>query len=145
MKDIILKCSAVAVLLMYVLSLGGINVHTCSHTGESFVTILAFGTSCQDIHPSHHHHHEGSCSCAGCQADHDCDGSDGCCSNDSHLLLTVGDDACHVEHVHVPFSHAFRIPESVFMILPVSGKTRAVPYFSTLPDASRPLFSVLRV
>jgi len=117
-SPILIVCSIVLV-ISYVMSIGGINVHTCSHTGESFVTLLIEGTSCSDIHPDHHHEH---CACchhdehhAGCEDENDGD-EEGCCHNDSHILLLTGDSDHTIGQKHltidapaiiIPFTPAF--------------------------------------
>lgn len=141
-REIIMKFSAVMVLMMYVLSLGGINVHSCSHTGETFVTFLAGGISCQEIHPSHHHHHHEGCHC--CE-EHDCDGSDGCCSNDSRMLLVADADNHHVEHIQAPLVAIAAVSAPVCVAASLLHAESSVSYAVPLPDSLRPLFSVMRV
>lgn len=84
--DRIRKCTAVLVMLWYLVSLAGINVHVCSHTGESYVTLLCGGISCERIHG------HGQCECESCHHDHSTDDKDGCCHNDSHRLSLTGDE-----------------------------------------------------
>jgi len=141
-KGVIFKLSAVLLLVMYVMSLGGINVHTCSHTGESFVTFLAGGISCEDIHPFHSHHHHDGCNC--CE-DHDCDGDDDCCTNDSRMLLIADGDDHQVEHIQAPDATAAIAPLFASAVIAVKHVERVAISSVPLPDSVRPLFSVLRV
>jgi len=102
-RSVITKILALVMVVFYVLSMGGINVHTCSHTGNRYVTFLFEGISCADIHPGHVHEHHHDCASCCEEEHHDCDGEDGCCRNDSHLLQITGDTdhAVVVRHLTV--------------------------------------------
>lgn len=114
--------------VFYALGICGMNIHSCSHTGERYVTFLFEGTSCQDIHPEHHH--DASCDCEECCAGHecdecgdcccghDCDGDDGCCSNDSIQLYLTGDSdhASEMRHVAVDFP-AIIVPQMAALVI----------------------------
>lgn len=50
----IIRCTAVLIVLWYVFSIIGFDVHTCSHTGKSYVATFVSGYGCDDIHPEHH-------------------------------------------------------------------------------------------
>ena len=134
-RNVILKVSAVVLTVLYVLSLGGINVHTCSHTGARYVTFLFEGTTCQQIHPSGHHcHHEDGC--CHCGEDHDCNGEDGCCTNVSRFLTLTGSDDASSQAKHLS-------PDSFDLALaPVAVETPSVifsAYVPSLPIPAPPL------
>ena len=50
MKNVLMKISAIALVIWYCLSIIGFDVHTCSETGDSFVHISFTSHSCHDIH-----------------------------------------------------------------------------------------------
>ena len=56
-KTLINSILSAAMMLLYVLSLAGLDVHHCNRSGETFVVFLAKSLDCNDIHPDHHHHH----------------------------------------------------------------------------------------
>ncbi len=77
--------------LWYLVSVVGLNVHTCSGTGEVFVSSLAAGTSCEVIHPSHGNHSEQNCCC--CEHEHETEEGvtkQDCCDNEAVILIHNG-------------------------------------------------------
>ena len=90
MKNIILKYMSALLAVWYCLSIIGFDVHSCETTGDTFVTSVLAGTTCDDIHPEHDcsdhgtccRHHESSCC-----GDHEED--DDCCTNEIEVLDTV--------------------------------------------------------
>lgn len=59
---------------VYMLSVCGVNIHTCSHTGRTYVGLLIGGTSCEEVHGAdseccccaHHHHHHSDTDASSC-------------------------------------------------------------------------------
>jgi len=142
-KSLIAQFCGVVLLVIYVMSLGGINVHTCSHTGDSYVTFLFEGVSCQAIHPSHSHEHGTCCSCCDHHEaeEHSCDGEDDCCSNESHLLLLTGDSDHSVGQKHLT-------ADSVDIIVPTAtvieiSVEESVEIAEAISDTSWPPLDVL--
>ena len=89
-KTLINSILSAAMMLLYVLSLAGLDVHHCNRSGETFVVFLAKSLDCNDIHPDHHHHHHhGSeeCSC-------------NCCHDEAFMVTGASDcpkvKACHL-------------------------------------------------
>ena len=84
-----------AVMVMYVFTVIGFDVHMSSESGKAYFEPLYAGISCEDIHPDHPCHHCGD-HCCGV---HDCDGGeDGCledevcCSDNIGVLTLTGTD-----------------------------------------------------
>lgn len=106
MKTIVMKISAVLLVVWYCMSIIGFDVHTCKGTGRSFVATFIEGTACSDIHPEHHccsgscaHHHETSCchkdvKTACCSSGHQDSKSgidtDECCTDDYQVIQLSG-------------------------------------------------------
>ena len=84
-----MKICSVLLVLWYLMSVIGFNVHTCHGEGHSFVTTFIEGTACSDIHPDHHctdtHHH--SDEAEGCCGSDD---QDDCCSDEFQVLSVTG-------------------------------------------------------
>ena len=112
MKERLLRISALMLLIWYCFSVIGFNVHTCRASGDSFVTTVLTGITCEDIHPEHTccagycksgcssscHHHEH-------ETAYKTDGK--CCSDDYHMLLLTGsvsDDDRHEDGLSASFS-----------------------------------------
>ena len=70
----LMKISAILLVVWYCLSIIGFDVHTCSETGDSFVHVSFTSHSCHDIHDDHcdsdcdthceepqEHHHDDDC------------------------------------------------------------------------------------
>lgn len=102
---LLIKLTAVMMLVLYVVSIGGINIHVCDHTGKVYVTFLAKGNDCQSIHPD-----SGRCCHAGCCHEHH-SGKDGdCCHNHAARLILTGDgDHSTFTHLHVFFTDSFPV------------------------------------
>lgn len=96
LKERFIKYFAFILVLWYIVSVTGLDVHTCSHSGKVYVVPLAESTKCSDIHPSD------SCSehaCGSmCQEDElssDCRTESSvsqipCCENETHNLQITG-------------------------------------------------------
>lgn len=92
MKKVCLKYSSALLLIWYVMSVIGFDIHSCMATGESFVTTAIQGVSCEDVHPEHSCDAHGSNCC--CHNHHGACG-DGinepeCCTNDLLVLEVTG-------------------------------------------------------
>lgn len=88
MKNIVLKYASALLAVWYCLSITGFEVHSCEATGDTFVTSVLAGTTCEDIHPEHDccdHHEE----------------DDDCCTNEIEVLdsvvLTNADEDDHIQ------------------------------------------------
>ena len=117
MKTVVMKISAIMLVVWYCMSIIGFDVHTCRESGRSFVTSSILGTECEDIHPDHHHDH----CCSGCEnhssSSDDCVSPEDCCTDDIQVLALTGSnindshrhyDECHcslcpcvIEHMSV--------------------------------------------
>lgn len=90
MKNVVLKYMSALLAVWYCLSIIGFDVHSCETTGDTFVTSVLAGTTCDDIHPEHDCCSHGSC-CgdheSSCCGDHDED--DDCCTNEIEVLDSV--------------------------------------------------------
>ncbi|MGN1212222.1 MAG: hypothetical protein ACI4TM_11090 [Candidatus Cryptobacteroides sp.] len=101
-RNIHIRLFSAMVALWYVLCVSGFDVHTCRHTGDSVVRLLAEGIECSDVHPDEHCH---SCthSCS-----HDCGKEDrtgeelendnSCCFNEISVLIVPGISAREDQH-----------------------------------------------
>lgn len=94
MNKIHIKVFSCLMALWYLVSVVGLNVHTCSGTGEVFVKSLVAGTSCEMIHPSHGCHSEDACCCC-CEHEQAHDAEEGlsqkdCCDNEAVMLVHNG-------------------------------------------------------
>lgn len=109
MKGLGIKICALLLGIWYCFSIIGFDIHTCSASGNVFISTFVDGLTCADIHPeehcgpSCHYSHEACChnehSCCGHDTDHDehaeCAGisnpdSDGCCSDVYKMLVLSG-------------------------------------------------------
>ncbi len=106
MKALLIKLSAMLMVLWYSMSIIGFDVHTCNGSGKSFIATFVSGTGCEDIHPDHvcskgtcqaKAHHEGCCkahSCAHDCGDEDCDDlkimTRSCCTDDYQVIMLTG-------------------------------------------------------
>ena len=112
MKNVLTSLAAMLLVIWYSLSVIGFDVHTCSSSGESYVTTVIGGTTCEDIHPEPH---KKACSCCRhCHAScHDVRAeetgkTDGaamstrpCCSDDWQMIVLTGCKAQEKqEHFH---------------------------------------------
>ena len=91
MKNMLLKYMSALLAVWYCLSIIGFDVHSCASTGNTFVSSILAGTSCEDIHPEH------DCTCHGsCCHSHEEPSSDGieknhdCCTNEIEVLESEG-------------------------------------------------------
>lgn len=98
MKNVMMKISAVMLVIWYCISIIGFDVHTCMTSGESYVVTVLEGTECKDIHPEH--------TCCADAISHSCpcchheDASEhgdtasveeqDCCHDDIQVLLLTG-------------------------------------------------------
>lgn len=87
-KTLINSILSAAMMLLYTLSLAGLDVHHCNRSGETFVVFLAKSLDCNDIHPGHHHHGSEECSC-------------NCCHDEAFMVTGASDcpkkvKACHL-------------------------------------------------
>ena len=90
MKSILMKISAILLVVWYCLSIIGFDVHTCSETGDSIVHMSFTAHSCHDIHDDH-------CDSA-CEHDHDdyCEEpvehrhDGGCCEDEYQVISLTG-------------------------------------------------------
>ena len=125
-RNIHIRIFSALVALWYVLCVSGFDVHTCRHTGDSVVRLLAEGIECSDVHPDDHCH---SChhSChygyedEGCNSE-EVESDDTCCYNEISVLAIPGLSAKNDEHhQHHHYScHCGFCPlmESVDTVLP---------------------------
>lgn len=97
MRNVMMKISALLLVVWYCMSIIGFDVHTCQGSGETFFVTVLQGTDCADIHPDHGCAHAGHhcCACSHhCDADHHqedgCLTDDGCCSDDIKVLAFTG-------------------------------------------------------
>ena len=94
----ILRFSALLLVLWYCFSVIGFGVHTCNTSGKSFVATVVSGFSCGDIHPEHNcSDHECHSDCNECHtcACHSCEvrtsvQSESCCTDEYHVLILTG-------------------------------------------------------
>lgn len=114
MKNVILKYVSAFLAMWYLLSITGFDVHSCSSTGNTFVSPVLTGTTCEDIHPDHDctcHSISHSCSCChsdknaaaeNIDKDHDCctdeievlDGEVIVMSDDGGSIMAASSDLC---------------------------------------------------
>lgn len=83
------KCLSAALVLWYMFTAVGFDVHSCTVTGEKFVKSVMSGTACSDIHPEHSCESHGSC----CGHDHMKNSGineSQCCTNDIMVLELAG-------------------------------------------------------
>lgn len=80
MKKFLMNMSAALLVVWYCLSIIGFGVHTCTSSGETFISTFAEGVECADIHPEHH-----CCGASCCSGTHHNDHkAQPCCSTDHH-------------------------------------------------------------
>lgn len=92
MKNVLIKISAMMLVLWYSLSVIGFDVHTCSGSGRIFIATVISGTDCEDIHPGHV---KAPCSCCrhnGCKTNDEDEefGTRPCCSDDWQMIVLTG-------------------------------------------------------
>lgn len=145
LKKLSLKVFSVMLLVWYLMSIIGFDVHTCSKDGSSSVATFISGMTCSDIHAEH-----------GCGSDHHCscdNDHDDCCKDDFKCLIITGvpsyddsgfhDDCKPICHpflsdirLCLAYDH-FRSYDILELIRPVSG-------FS-LSDDSQSVLAVWRI
>lgn len=94
-KSFLIKPLSALVLAIYVLSFIGLNVHSCSCTGEVCVTLAAHG---DHHHCTSHHHdccHDKACHNETCHHDH------GCCHDKLFKLIISGDSDHSDLHINM--------------------------------------------
>lgn len=95
----LIRAFSAVLAIWYIFCVVGFDVHTCNHSGRSFVASLVAGSSCEDIHPGcacdcwKHHHGPADSSLS----------DDMCCTNDIMVLALTGldrTDESHHQHSH---------------------------------------------
>ena len=137
MRKMFVKYASVLLALWYSLSVIGFDVHSCRATGEVFVTSLAVGATCEDVHPEHScrthggccsHHHAADCCGKRHSSEDACEhaGShvekEDCCTNDLQVLLLTGvnvsendrPDNGNAHHYH----HIFDVDLAIELTMP---------------------------
>lgn len=97
-RNVLIRVSAVIMLIWYSLSIIGFNVHTCSASDRSFIVTFLEDMSCESIHPSDHCGAEQTCCCC-CShhtSEHHSDSDESidepdCCTNDYQVLTSTTD------------------------------------------------------
>jgi len=93
----------------YLLSVSGIDIHTDTHDGRSYVVPLFSGISCERIHPEddchccHIHHHLRSCEC-GLDEQEDC----------SDRICVVDISGFNVMQLHCPAAGVAEVAPALF-------------------------------
>lgn len=95
MKNVLVRIAAFMLVIWYFVSVIGFDVHTCSGSGESYVTTVIGGTACEDIHPEHDRK---ACQCChhGYDAHYDSESetpelaAKSCCSDDWQMIQLTG-------------------------------------------------------
>ena len=126
-----IRLLSVAVMVMYMFTVIGFDVHMSSESGRAYLEPLFAGISCEDIHPDYPCHHcDGHC-CGG----HDCDGGEDsclededCCSDNIGVLTLTGTD-------HQ--SDDFHAPAVTAVAVMAPSQVLSRPDFSRLPGAFR--------
>ena len=103
MKNVMMKISAMLLVVWYCMSVIGFDVHTCMASGESFVVTVLEGTECKDIHPEHTCCADAVSHCCSCRHHEDASTASvedpGCCQDDIQVLVLTGsrydDDGRH--------------------------------------------------
>lgn len=107
MKNVMMKISAMLLVVWYCMSIIGFDVHTCMKSGESFVVTVLEGTDCGDIHPDHTCSADAVSHCCCCCHHDETHAHDGvasvedhdCCQDDIQVLVLTGgrsdDDGRH--------------------------------------------------
>ena len=69
-------------------------MHTCTSSGETFISTFAEGVECADIHPEHHCCGASCCSAAHHEDDHE---TPSCCSSEHHGPINEHHDVKTIE------------------------------------------------
>ena len=101
MNNLLTSLTAVLLVIWYSLSVIGFDVHTCSGSGESYVTTVIGGTTCDDIHPEHDCCGHGACCTHHTEEDGLKSADNQCCTNEIEVLdcevVTSADEDDHVQ------------------------------------------------
>ena len=97
-REVMMKISAMLLVVWYCMSIIGFDVHTCMTSGESFVVTVLEGTDCGDIHPEHTCCADALSHCCSCchhdgPSEHDGAVSleeQDCCQDDIQVLVLTG-------------------------------------------------------
>ena len=100
MKRTFTSFAAVLLVLWYLLSVIGFDVHTCAASGETYIATIATGFTCEDLHSNRHNHEE----CHSCCCSHHDDEKEeesaqsldkkSCCTGDFQVISLTGVRAC---------------------------------------------------
>ena len=93
MKGVFAKITAVLLLVWYLMSIIGFDVHTCRGSGDCFIVTFVDGYECEDIHPEHHCLKSSCCSHSHSCCEHEDRVSvkaESCCSSDYQVLALTG-------------------------------------------------------
>lgn len=126
-KGKIIGGAAFVLMLWYCFSVIGFDVHSCAHTGKSYVSTFLQGYTCSDIHPEHHCD-ESCCHASDRHKTHSCelvcallvDETAGhCCVNSIKVLSLTGmpDDDEHHHYDECHCGHCPCIAEAVKPVL----------------------------
>ena len=111
MKKVLVKISALVLVIWYSFSVIGFDVHTCSGSGQTFIATVISGTDCEDIHPDHS---KSPCRCCHHNEDETHSEEDGistrpCCSDDWQMIVLTGVRASE-GHGHLDEGHCGLCP-----------------------------------
>ena len=118
-----------AVMVMYIFTVIGFDVHMSSESGRAYFEPLCAGIDCETIHPDHPCHH-----CAHhCCGSHHCDGDEDsclddedCCSDNIGVLTLTGTD-------HQ--SYDFHAPAVTAVAVMKPAQELSNPDFLRIPDS----------
>lgn len=134
-RKLIFRILTAMLAAMYLVSLAGLDVHSCLRSGKTYVVFLSRSLDCGEIHPDHRcghdcsHGHGSCCECAEHVSelmmrlsDHHVRSDEGfnpggcsCCHDESHMLAINTDTAQRDEfdfnylHIAQPLSAAYGI------------------------------------
>lgn len=97
-RNVLIRVSAIFVLIWYSLGIIGFNVHTCNARERSFIVSFLEDMSCESIHPSDHCGAEQACCCC-CShhtADQHSDSDESidepeCCTDEYQVITSLTD------------------------------------------------------
>ena len=97
-RNVLIRVSAIFVLIWYSLGIIGFNVHTCSASERSFIVSFLEDMSCESIHPSDHCGAEQTCCCC-CShhtSEHHSDSDESidepeCCTDEYQVITSMTD------------------------------------------------------
>lgn len=145
----IIKVVSFALAIWYLLCVVGFDVHTCCHSGKSFVSSLVVGVTCDDIHP------ESGCCHDSCCGHHGLAGRK-CCTDDIRILSLTGDsrvegDTHHHHHHcdclcgHCPVLADISVRYSLSEDQGMPSALPDLPFRAGFPDNIQSVFSVWRI